>query len=193
VKRGRRPGRTETRDEILRVARSQFAERGYTRTTMRSIAERAGVHPALLHHYFKTKERLYEDALDVQIDPFGVLDRLLDDTPREEVPEALVRHFVSSWRHPATGPRLHALGRGIFDDASRADLLRSHWETVVIPRLTRDLAIPDANAAAALSALFGLTIADSLLRISPLNRLDEDALVALVAPALDRYLNPHDE
>lgn len=83
-KTGRRPGSTQTRDQILTVARSQFADRGYRQTTIRSVADTAGVHPALLHHYFSTKEQRYSQALDLPVNPAEVLERLLEDFRNRE-------------------------------------------------------------------------------------------------------------
>ena len=56
---GRRPGNHDTRQDILAAARHSFAERGYDSATIRQIATSAGVDPALVHHYFGTKEELF--------------------------------------------------------------------------------------------------------------------------------------
>src|SRR5215467_271020 len=55
---GRPPGSPANREAILESAREQFAERGYDGATIRGIAAGAGVDPALVHHYFGTKDRL---------------------------------------------------------------------------------------------------------------------------------------
>ena len=49
------PGRTPGRP---RAARELFAELGFERTTMRAVATRAGVDPALIYHYFGDKDGL---------------------------------------------------------------------------------------------------------------------------------------
>ena len=59
---GRRPGTPDTRDAILAVARRRFATRGYDATSLRGIAAEAKVDPALLIHYFGTKEGLFVAA-----------------------------------------------------------------------------------------------------------------------------------
>ncbi|MGZ6746177.1 MAG: TetR family transcriptional regulator, partial [Nocardioides sp.] len=51
-RRGRRPGAPDTRSAILSAARAQFAQSGYSGTTMRAVAAAAGVDAALVHHYF---------------------------------------------------------------------------------------------------------------------------------------------
>ena len=189
-KTGRRPGPTRTRQQILDTARVQFADRGYDKTTLRSIAEAADVHPALLHHYFGTKQRLYRDAFDLPIDPLEVLDLLIEKTPREQFTEALVRHFIVTWRARETGPWSRAVTRDMFADPDGPGRLRMHWEELIIPRVAAALGIPRRNAAAALGCLYGLVLADSLFGIAPLQEMSEDELVALATPALASYFHP---
>lgn len=188
AKTGRRPGQPQTRAQILQVARDQFAERGYTTTTIRSIAEAAGVHPALLHHYFGTKERLYQAALDMPVDTWAVLDRLLVDTPRAEFAEALVRHFITTWRAPDTGASLRATSRQVFSEADSVHLLRSHWESIVIPQIATRFHLPEHRAALAVAGLFGITFADSYVGLSALQTMSDEDLVALATPVVDLYL-----
>ena len=59
---GRRPGGAGTRERIAEAARRLFAERGFDRTSVRAVAAEAGVDPALVHHYFGTKQRLVIEA-----------------------------------------------------------------------------------------------------------------------------------
>ena len=51
-----RPPSTTRRREMLDVAAAMFAREGYHGTSMRALAERAGVNPASLYHYFRSKE-----------------------------------------------------------------------------------------------------------------------------------------
>jgi DNA-binding transcriptional regulator YbjK len=59
---GRRPGRSGTRDAILVAARESFTASGYDQASIRDIARRAGVDPALVHHYFGTKQELFTES-----------------------------------------------------------------------------------------------------------------------------------
>lgn len=188
IKTGRRPGPSQTRQQILDAARQQFAERGYTATTIRSVAQAANVHQALVHYHFGSKQQLYRDALDLPVDPWEVLSRLVDTIPREQLAEALTRQVVSAWRDRDTGVRLRALIRQAFSEPDGTRILRAHLETVVIPHLTKSLELPEVNVAAALSHLIGLTIADSMIGVRPFTQMTEDDLVALIAPVISRYL-----
>ena len=62
-RRGRRPGVSVSRATILAAARRYFAAVGYDRATIRAIARAAKVDPALVLHYFGTKETLFSEAL----------------------------------------------------------------------------------------------------------------------------------
>lgn len=189
-KAGRRPGPSRTRDQILRAARDLFAERGYARTTIRAVAAAAEVHQGLVHHYFGSKEQLYREALDPTVDPWEVLTRLLDDTPRDRFAAALTRQFVSTWRDPVLGPQLRARARRAYGDPDTTSLIRAHLQTVLIPRFATALQVPEANMAAALSHLIGLTLLDTVIAVEQLSQLSNDDLIALAEPAISRYLTP---
>ena len=79
----RSPGRPSgkstgaTRDRILRVARKFFADRGFSKTTVRAVAARAKVDPALVHYFFHSKEQLFAEAIDLPI-PVAELRVLLE-------------------------------------------------------------------------------------------------------------------
>ena len=60
---GRRPGSEDTRGRVLAAAREAFGERGFEGASVRDIAARAGVDPALVHHYFGTKQQLFVAAI----------------------------------------------------------------------------------------------------------------------------------
>ncbi len=52
-----------SRERILSAAKREFAERGYQGSRLGSIARKAGVNQALIHYYFDSKERLYQEVL----------------------------------------------------------------------------------------------------------------------------------
>ncbi len=65
-------GAGDRRTAILDAALESFAARGYIDTTMRDVAETAGVAKATLFHHFATKEELLSEALDSQDDEVAV-------------------------------------------------------------------------------------------------------------------------
>ena len=78
---GRRPGESGTRERIADAARVLFAEQGFDRTSVRAVAAKAGVDPALVHHYFGTKQRLFLEAVDFPIDTQRSIESLSIDDP----------------------------------------------------------------------------------------------------------------
>ena len=91
---GRRPGGPDTRGEILTAARAEFGDRAYDGASIRAIAARAGVDPALVHHYFGTKEQLFLEAMELPFAPSDVAGQILDG-PLESVGERAVRTFFA--------------------------------------------------------------------------------------------------
>jgi AcrR family transcriptional regulator len=59
----RRARGEDTRALILDAARDALARDGYTKTTTRAIAERAGVQLSLVHYHFRTKQQLLAAVL----------------------------------------------------------------------------------------------------------------------------------
>ncbi len=51
------------RDELLDLAATMFAERGLRATTVRDIADSAGILSGSLYHHFKSKEQMVEEVL----------------------------------------------------------------------------------------------------------------------------------
>jgi TetR/AcrR family transcriptional regulator, regulator of cefoperazone and chloramphenicol sensitivity len=66
----RSPGDLTARARIRDAALVQFAERGINGTTIKSIADQAGVSPGLVQHHFGTKDNLRQVCDDAVIDVF---------------------------------------------------------------------------------------------------------------------------
>src|SRR5262249_23741812 len=131
--------------------------------------------------------------LNIPVDPWEVIGRLLDATPRENLPEALVRQGLSTWRDPERGPQMAVVARHMFTDEDGPSMLRHHLETVLIPRFAQALDISEVNAAAAFAMLLGVLLSDSYVGVGPLATTDEDGLAAVVTPALSHLLLPRQE
>jgi AcrR family transcriptional regulator len=187
---GRRPGPTTTPEQILDAARGLFAERGFQGTTVRAIAVRAGVNAALVHHYFGTKEKLFIAALRLPLNPAEAVGVLLAAGPREEFAQRFTRFFIHAWRDPVTGRQLQAVLRSAVGTEQGAAAVRSLAQDVLLGRISAALGVPPLRIATAVTHLLGLMIGSSIIGIEPLASASEDELVALVAPAIARYLDP---
>ncbi|WP_233840791.1 TetR/AcrR family transcriptional regulator [Dyella sp. 2HG41-7] len=72
----RRPGRpsgsvnkVEQRNRLLGAAMKLFARQGIAETTLSAIAREAGVTPAMVHYYFKSRDQLLDVLIDERIQP----------------------------------------------------------------------------------------------------------------------------
>lgn len=81
--------------QILDAATTVFLEKGKDGTTMHEIAARAGVNKALLHYYFRSKDRLYEMVFARQMDEF--VGPLVDIIPRTDDLREFLEYFVSHY------------------------------------------------------------------------------------------------
>ena len=93
------------RSELLRIAAGLFAEKGFTSTTVRDIADAAGILSGSLYHHFDSKESMVDEILSgFQQDLFCRYDALLDDDlgPREKIERAVRISFEAiDARHDA--------------------------------------------------------------------------------------------
>jgi TetR/AcrR family transcriptional regulator len=53
----------DPKERIMKAAKKEFSERGFSGARMSEIAKGAGVNKALIHYYFKDKETLYTELL----------------------------------------------------------------------------------------------------------------------------------
>jgi AcrR family transcriptional regulator len=185
---GRRPGQTETREHILAAARNQFGERGYDGTTIRGIAAEAEVNPALIHHFFGTKEQVFAAALNLPIDPTVVL-ATITDGPREEVAERILRLFLSLWREPTSRQSFLALVRSVSTNERAAAMLRQFLEQVMLTRVSEALGIPRLRLTGLMSQVLGIAMVRYIVGVEPLASVEEEELIALVAPVIQHYLD----
>ncbi len=187
---GRRPGNPDTRAGILAAARSVFAERGFDAASIRMIASAAGVDPALVHHYFGTKEELFRATVAVPIDPAELLPAVLAAGP-DGVGERLVRTFLTVWDSPVGTAGL-ALLRSAVNNEWTARLLREFLVTQVLRRVLDHLDVDPAEralrGALVASQLAGLIMTRYVIRIEPIASAAPQTLVPAIGPTVQRYL-----
>jgi AcrR family transcriptional regulator len=186
---GRRPGASGTRDDILRAAREAFAVHGYAGTTIRRVAAAAGVDPALVGHFYGSKEGLFAAALAL---PEDLPERLLAalDGDRAGVGERLARFYLALWENPVTAAQLRAMMTSAVAHEQAAALLREFVGRRLLAQLGDHLAGDDRSLRVTLagSQLVGLAMARYLVRIEPLAEADLETVVTAVAPTLQRYI-----
>jgi AcrR family transcriptional regulator len=187
---GRRPGNPDTREAILKASREAFAERGYDAASIRQIATGAGVDPALVHHYFGTKEQLFLESVQVPIDPRELIPQVVAGG-LDGIGERLVRTFLGVWDSPR-GATAAALLRSAVTNEWSARMLREFVITQILRRAVKelDLDAPDGPLRASLvaSQILGLATARYILKIEPLASATPDQVARAIGPTIQRYL-----
>jgi AcrR family transcriptional regulator len=150
----------------------------------------AGVDPALVHHYFGSKDKLFLAAVDAPADPDDVLPEVLASPPHE-LGAAVVRMVLRLWDGPAQPAGL-ALLRSAVSNEWTAKLLREFLVSKVLRKVVGTLGFdPDVRAARAslvASQIIGLVMARYVLRLEPLASASPESLVAAIGPTVQRYL-----
>jgi AcrR family transcriptional regulator len=85
-----------TEEAILRAARKVFEEKGFDGARMQEISDRSGINRALLHYYFRSKERMFAKIFDEALDSFMPLLSTWDQDV-EESWEWKLRRFVKTF------------------------------------------------------------------------------------------------
>ncbi|MEU6386521.1 TetR family transcriptional regulator [Streptomyces bauhiniae] len=188
-----RPPRAEsgdTRDRILGAAREEFSERGYEKTSVRGIAKAAGVDSALVHHYFGTKEQVFEAAVAVAFAPALAAPDAIAEGPLDSVGERLTRFVLGVWENPATRMPLLAIVRSAVNNDTAAAVFRRLIAAQLLRRIAGRLDVPDAELRVELAAaqLVGTAMLRYVIKVEPLASADLERIVARLAPVVQGHL-----
>ncbi|MFI7661987.1 TetR family transcriptional regulator [Micromonospora parva] len=187
---GRRPGKPGTREAILDAARAAFAERGFDAVSIRAIAGTAEVDPALVHHYFGSKDQLFLAAMNFPVDPGQLVPKVLAGD-RDAVGERMVRTFLGVWDSPA-GSAAQALLRSAVSNEWTARLLREFVTTQVLRRVLENLDVDPAElplrGSLVATQMIGLAMMRHVVRLEPVASADPETLAVMVGPTIQRYL-----
>ncbi|MER5295355.1 TetR family transcriptional regulator [Streptomyces pharetrae] len=180
----------DTRDRILAAAREQFSEHGYEKTSVRGIAKAAGVDSALVHHYFGTKEQVFQAAVETVFAPALRAPDVIFEGPADEVGERFARFLFGVWENPVTRTPLLAVLRSAVNNEVAAAVFRRLVTSQLLRRVAGRLDLPDAELRAELAAaqLVGVAMMRYVIKLEPLASADMDVIVARVAPVVQRHL-----
>lgn len=179
--------RQRTEATILEGARQQFADAGFERTTIRSVALAAGVDPALVMQYFGNKEGLFAAATRWSGEHEQILTASTDTLAFAAV-EDLLAHFeqgddtesaVALMRNCLTHPTALAAMR---------DEVMCERRNAVAAALTGD----DVELRAALfgACMIGLGMARYLIKLQPVAGATPEQLHRLMGPVLQALVDP---
>ncbi|SPT52499.1 Bacterial regulatory proteins, tetR family [Actinomyces bovis] len=173
------------------AARKAFGRDGYD-TSLRGVARDAGVDPALVHHYFPERAKLFVEsvlgsALGEGMDPSLLAG--LDKLPPEQRGAELVRLFITQW---------DKLGADRFAAVIRAALGNSvvlaRVRTLIVGALVMPVVArvaPDRaqlRAHLVVSQLIGLGLARWVAKLDAVAGASAEVLVAAVGPTIQRYM-----
>jgi AcrR family transcriptional regulator len=187
---GRRPGNQDTREAILAAAREAFADRGFDAASIRSIATAAGVDPALVHHYFGSKDQLFLDAMQAPLDPAELISGIMGPGI-DGVGERLVRMLLGVW-DSAAGGAVAAIVRSAVSNELFARMFREFVTHRILRRLAMELDLDPTESALrtnlVATQMAGLIMIRYIVRIEPMASLPADTVTALIGPTVQRYL-----
>lgn len=186
---GRRPGDSGTRSAIEGAARRQFAAAGYDRASMRSIAQEAGVDPALVAHYFGSKQQLFATVMELPIDPAVAIPAVLDGD-RAGIGRRFAGLVLSVLESPEGAGRMTGLVRAAASEEAAARMVRELITRDILTPLADGLGTdrPRLRGSLAGSQIVGMVMARYVVGVEPLASLPADEVADLVAPVLQHYL-----
>jgi AcrR family transcriptional regulator len=139
---GRRTGDSGTREAILDAARRMFAEYGYDGATIRGIAAGAGVDPALVHHFYGSKERLFAAAMRLPVIPSEILTAALAAGAEGAGADVggigahLVRTALATWE----SPEVHGVFLGLLRSALTSERAAGMFREFIADAILRPVA-----------------------------------------------------
>jgi AcrR family transcriptional regulator len=188
------------------AARAVLARAGYADTTLKTVASAAGIAPDVLTSLYRNREELLRAALQLPFDPAAAVPRLIGPG-LEGMGERLVRAAMAVMQSDQMRSDIAYVGRvasegaagsgagAVTGVADAVGLVRGAFDYIqdtVVDRALESLGVPDARMRGALitSYLAGVMITRYVVKMEPLASASEDEVVALVAPLVQRTLDP---
>ena len=174
---------------ILAAARDEFAQHGWAGTAIRAVARTADVDPALIYHYFGSKEGLLDAATTP---PQKWLDAVATTwaTPKADLGRQLIRTVLDTWTDEEVGPILRAVVLTAAHEDKTREKLRLIVERGLIGGSTLGADEEDRLRRSGLIAtqLIGFALLRYVWKIEPIASMPDDQVVAAMAPNLQRYV-----
>ncbi|BBX07399.1 TetR family transcriptional regulator [Mycolicibacterium aichiense] len=175
---------------IVGAARDEFAQHGSAGTTIRAVARAADVDPALVYHYFGSKEGLLDAATNP---PQRWLESVAHTwtTPVPRLGTALLRLMLGAWADDEIGPVLRAVLQTAAHEPSTREKLRRvvEGQLMGVSQLGADEGDRLKRSGLISSQIMGLAMMRYVWRIEPLASMSDDEIVTAVAPNLQRYVD----
>ena len=157
--------RSRRRADMVAIAAELFAQKGYRATTVREIADAAGILSGSLYHHFDSKESIgdeilsgfinevladYRSAVVEAADPRAALEQIVRTTSRTLAQHrAALTMLQNDWNYFASQPRFAYMPKalreieriwiGQLDAGKQAGLFRADLDTKLTYRLLQDV------------------------------------------------------
>jgi AcrR family transcriptional regulator len=175
---------------IVAAARDEFAEHGWAGTTIRAVARSADVDPALVYHYFGSKEGLLDAATNP---PQKWLESVAKvwTTPIEQLGAALITLLLASWADDEIGPTLRAILQTAAHEPSTREKLRRVVEGSLmgVSELGSDERDRLIRSGLISSQMMGFALMRYVWKIEPIASMAEDEAIAAITPNLQHYID----
>jgi AcrR family transcriptional regulator len=193
-KRSMTPGPRDERGvlaaRIVAAAREEFAEHGWAGTTLRAVARAADVDPALVYHYFGSKEGLLDAATNP---PQKWLESIAKvwTTPMDQLGAALITLLLASWADDEIGPTLRAVLQTAAHEPSTREKLRRIVEGSLmgVSELGSDEHDRLVRSGLISSQMMGFALMRYVWKIEPIASMTDDEAIVAIAPNLQRYVS----
>jgi AcrR family transcriptional regulator len=175
---------------IAAAARDEFANHGWAGTTIRAVARAADVDPALVYHYFGSKEGLLDAATNP---PPKWLESVAKvwTTPIDQLGAALITLLLASWADDEIGPTLRAILQTAAHEPSTREKLRRVVEGSLmgVSDLGRDERDRLIRSGLISSQMMGFALMRYVWKIEPVASMTDDEAIAAITPNLQHYVN----
>ena len=181
--------RRRTEIAILEAARQLFAEAGFERATIRAVAARAGIDPALVMQYYGSKEGLFAAAAKWSHEHETVL-----AASREQIPSAALHDLVEKFEGTGDREAAVALMRNCLTHPEASRIMRDEVMCERSAGVARTIGGEDAELRAGLigACMMGLGMARYLLEIPAVADASREDVQRLMEPVLRALVDPPD-
>ncbi|MCX4960240.1 TetR family transcriptional regulator [Streptomyces virginiae] len=187
--RGPRGERGEQADKIVAVARRSFATRGYAATSLRSIAQEAGVDPGLVNYYFRSKTGLLGEVMQPP-EAFGAAVAAAAEQPTERRGRAFVQAGLDLWEDPVSAEILRSIILTAAQEPAALQRLRQLFSELVLAVVSHSLPDTERNLRASLisTQIVGMVMNRYIWQLGAIATLPASSVIDLLAPTIQHYL-----
>ncbi|SOX51919.1 TetR/AcrR family transcriptional regulator, partial [Mycobacterium ahvazicum] len=175
---------------ITAAARDEFAQHGWAGTTIRAVARGADVDPALVYHYFGSKEGLLDAATNP---PQKFLENVAKvwTTPVDQLGVALITLLLGAWADDEVAPTLRAILQTAAHEPATHEKLRRIVEGSLmgVSNLGVDERDRMIRSGLVSTQMMGFALMRYIWRIEPIASMTEGEAIAAIAPNLQHYVS----